>query len=686
MILFSQPSEVWVDLKYRYKGEDFQFNLPLTLGVKFLDGVRLDFSFDDIDGGRRLKLVLEPLGTIRLESLVVTGNLPLGDDLKSVFVNGYQSRTGSRERSPGERISALNWPGRLLGMQLPGDDRFHHYTERKGCFHGYTYTYSRYPGALVFSGSLDEDSGFTIMSIDVRRELFAVRKDVEGLVLDSMRTMLDLVVLEGSEQAVFRQYRSLRGDKIRTGPRGVAWSTGRENRGSLDEVKIRRWLAGQRNAGIPLTSFVIDDGWQSHTGDWHLPASGFPSGMASLATEIRGSGYIPGIRFAPFLVGPESSIFRTRKEWLVRDSRKRIRAAKRSGRDGGLLFALDLGRDDVKDYLVQAMERFRDEWGFGLVRADDLYAAAVYPPEGKSRGEIMTEAMNLLFENKGDLLLEASGIPLGSAFGRTEYCRVAADTIPAWEDYFRRNIHGRERASTLNALRSTVGRRQLNGLFFSSSVDGFRLVDSGNSIEPSRRYTQLIVQYLLGTLITTADDIGSYTPEQRRLYESLFPVADPDIDSVVESRRTVTIRYAVGDREYICIANLAERHRPFMLPDGLWFGAAGLKRRPHHLIGGSPQMLRPGESRNYMKLRDDGSGDFAGSDGHLLPGCEISSISRRADGWRVEPAAGVSRSFRIWLHADGSVPPRINGKEAETVPGPAGMVFLSGAVTPDRTE
>ena len=59
MSLISKPSEVWVDLKYRYRGEDFQFNLPLTMGIKVLDGIRVDFSFDDIEGGRRLKLLLK---------------------------------------------------------------------------------------------------------------------------------------------------------------------------------------------------------------------------------------------------------------------------------------------------------------------------------------------------------------------------------------------------------------------------------------------------------------------------------------------------------------------------------------------------------------------------------------------------------------------------------------------------
>ncbi len=678
MTLFSKPSEVWVSLKYSYKGQSFQFNLPLTQGVKFLDGLRIDFSSSRIQGGYRLELELEPLGSVRIDTLEIAGSLSVLDDLKSVFVNGYQSRTGSRERSPGERISSLNWPGRLLGMQLPGDDRFYNYSEKKGRFHGYTYAYLRYPETLLFTGSLDEDAGYTVIGIDVRRQIFSIRKDVEGLELDSCRSMLNLVILEGKEDEVFHRYRTLREDKVCTGPRGVFLDTGRRNRGTLNEVKVRRFLAGQREAGIPLTAFIIEDGWQSHTGDWTVPASGFPSGMASLATEIRGSGYIPGIRFAPFVVCMESSVFRNKKEWLARDSRGRIRPAVRSNKESGVLFALDPTRKGVLEYLGEVLDRFR-EWGFALVRADYLYAASVYPPPGKSRGEVMALAMEFLVNRKGNLFLEASGVQLGSAFGRAEYCRIGADTIPAWEDVLRRNLHGRERASTLNALRSTVGRRQLNGLFFASSTDSFRLSDNGNSIDASMRYTQLMLQYLLSDLVCTADDIGSYSEKQLSLYRSLFPVGTPEIRQVVESRRTVTVNYRVEEREYTFIANLADRPRPVVLPEGQWFCGAAPDRPGHHFTGGSRQVFKPGESRNYLLVH--GSSPFAGSNGHLLPGCEIASLEGGKDGWSVEPLAGVSRSFQVWILDDGLTPRRINGRDADLVQSSRGVKMLTSIVT-----
>ena len=136
MLIDKKPAEVWVELHYRYKGEIFRFNLPLPQGGKFLDGLRVDFDRVDIPGGRRFTIIMEPLGEVELIRFEMTGHLVYGDDIKSVFVNGYQSWTGSRERSPGERISALNWPGKMFLFQKYGDYQFYNYPEKKGCFHG----------------------------------------------------------------------------------------------------------------------------------------------------------------------------------------------------------------------------------------------------------------------------------------------------------------------------------------------------------------------------------------------------------------------------------------------------------------------------------------------------------------------------------------------------------------------
>ena len=695
MLIDKKPAEVWVELHYRYKGEIFRFNLPLPQGGKFLDGLRVDFDRVDISGGRRFTIIMEPLGEVELIRFELTGHLSYGDNLKSVFVNGYQSWTGSRERSPGERISSLNWPGRIFLLQKYGDYQQYSYPEKKGRFHGYSYAYTRYSDRLFFVGSLDEKAGYSIIGTDLRHNLFSLTKDVAGFHLNSRRLLLDIVMLEGGEDEVFNRYLELRRDaegtdgrtsSVQPGKRAASWSSRRDARNTINEVSLRHNLAEFRDRKVPLKYFIIDDGWEMNPGDWDSPSSGFPSGMSSLAAEIKGSGYIPGIWFAPFIVGRDSAIFRNRKEWLAKEPGKRVKPAGWIPSHGGSFYALELSRNDVKKYIAESLERLRGEWGFSLIKMDLLYTAALYPPEGKSRGEAMTDAMNFLHSLKGKTEYLLNSVPLESAFGKAEYCRIAAETTPFWEHPFTRNLHCRERFSTLNNLRSTVGRRHLDGRFFSNDTGTFHLSCAKNSMEPPRRYTQLLLHSLLGKLITTSDSLGDYDEDEMNTYLSQFPLVLPEIEIVQESRRTVTIRYRAGGRSYISISNLAEKMRSFELPEGKWFGARGLKRRSHHVSGGRKQVLKPGESRNYLK-RDDAE-LFAGSDGHLFPGCEIASIGVNETGnsFTVKPQVTVLNNFRVWIQTPGNGDALINGGKAEILITSFGDRLATGIVTLDSTD
>jgi alpha-galactosidase len=683
MLLDRKPQEVWLDLHYRYKGEIFRFNLPLPQGGKFLDGLRVDYERVNLPEGRRFTIEMEPLTEVEMLRFELTGHLVYGENIKSVFVNGYQSWTGSRERFPGEKISALNWPGRIFLLQKYGDYQLYSYPEKKGRFHGYSYAYTRYPNRLFFAGSLDESAGYSIIGTDLKHDLFSLSKDVAGLRLNDRRLILDFVLLEGSEDEVFDRYKELRnGDSgIPPGGRAAAWSSWHGAVGTIDEVSIRRNLAEFRERKIPLKYFIIGNGWESAPGDWESPSPGFPSGMSSLAAEIKGSGYVPGIWFSPFIVGRESSVFRNRKEWLAKDAGRRLKPAGWIPSIGGTFFALDLSLADVRDYIAESIRRIREEWDFGLIKMDLLYAAALYPPEGKSRGEAMSDAMNFLHSLKGGSEYLLSSVPLESAFGKAEYCRIGAQTTPFWEHRFTRNIHSRERFSTLNNLRSTVGRRQLNGRFFSNDTDIFHLSSGRKSMEAPRRYTQLLLHYLLGSLITTSDNLSDYDEDEMKTYLSQFPMIQPELEDVQESRRTVTVKYRAGGRSFISISNLAERIRPFELPEGKWFGAKGLRRRAHHVAGGRKQVLKPGESRNYMSLDNE---YFAGSDGHLFPGCEIESVLCSGTDFTVKQKPAVRSSFRIWLRVPDELKNmdiRINGGTAEFLTTPYGDTLATGIIS-----
>lgn len=653
------PVEVWLELHYRYRDEDYRYNLPIPNEGKYLDGVKIELETTPIHLGRRYRLILEPLGHVDLDSLAISGHLTNSKNVRSIFANGYQSWTESREFHPRERIKSLRWPGQLFKLDRYGDSWFYPYREKRGYFHGYGYGILRNTDGIFLAGSLDESKGYTIFESDVRHEVFAVRKDVQGQRLDGRRAVLDLVTMEGEEDEVMREWWQHRGISPLPAKRAAGWTSWYYHYGKIEETIVRKNLAAFRERRIPLTYFQIDDGWQRTVGDWGETAATFPSGMGALAAEVRGSGYVPGLWLAPFLAAKDSRIVRTQRDWLARDRKGRIRPAGWNPEWGGRFYALDLDHHEVRDYLSDVFRKIREEWGFGFFKLDFLYAAALFPSPGKSRGEAMNDAMEFLGSLKGDSTYLACGVPLVHAFGRVEYCRIGADVAPYWEDRLQRNLRFRERVSTVNALRSTLGRRHLNRRVFANDPDVYFLRSRSIKLEPERRYTLYILNALFGELLFTSDDISEYEDDQNDLYLAQFPLVEPEIRRVVEARRTITIHFSVKERRYLTTSNLASRHRTITLPEGRWFGIPAPGRRGHHLVGGRKLNLKPGETRCYLEL---GADRFFGSDGHIFPGVEISEIDGEENHWMVYPSEkSIRPKITVWIRVDQGGEATVNG-------------------------
>ncbi|MCG8453352.1 MAG: alpha-galactosidase [Spirochaetales bacterium] len=664
----SNTTEVWMELCYRYKGESYQYNLPLSSGSKFLDGLKIDYEKSSIHQGFRYQLHLVPLGTVLLDRLVLTGPLNYGDDLRSVFVNGYQSWTTSRERFPGERIAKLNWPGRLLGLQSLGDYSFYSYPEKKGRFHGFGYAYVRYPDRILLAGSLNEELGHTILATDLRHNMFSITKDVSHLELTSQGEALDLVLLEGDEHAVFSQFAQLRTSQSLQPTIASAWGGGEEEVG--DEVSLRRQLSACRENQIPLDYFLIDRGWQARMGDWESPAAGFPSGMASLAAEIRGSGYKPGLWWAPFVVSPESLIFREHRDMIARDLRNRIRPVLFHPRYGGALFALDLNHPDLPGMLKRSMERFREDWGYEFLRSDLLFAASLRPPSGQSRGGAMAQATKLLESLKGPAVHHMGALPLDAAFGRSDFCRVTANPSSRWERPLLRSLHARERSTVRNSIRTGIGRWQLNERFFLNDTGPFSLIGGRGE----NREASFFLTALFSRLISTCDEVSDYSQETLQRFQSLFPLAAPQIQNVETLRRVILVHYVVNQRQYFAAVNLADRTRTFFLPEGRWFQNATWDTPSMFREGGGKHVLKPGEMQNHLFLQP--TDPLAGGEGHVFPGAQVASIQKNGNSWEVELLPNSSSQTRIWLNDDGAKSTLINGQTPKTQKTPWGETVL----------
>ncbi|MEO6038915.1 MAG: glycoside hydrolase family 36 protein, partial [Saprospiraceae bacterium] len=455
----------------------------------------------------------------------------------------------------------------------------------EGYLHAWTYTYFQRTGKeSVFIGSLSEKTGFTLLLYDQRNGLLTVRKDLAGLQLAHSFPALDLWVGEGPEQALFDRYFQAMELPPPAALPALGWTSWYRHFTHISAEKLRRDL--EHLADTPLTAdtqpayFQVDDGWQTVVGDWQSVKPEFSPGMAQLAADIRARGLQPGIWLAPFVAAKNSDLVKKHPDWLLKNEGGQPLRVGWNPMWGGWYFALDFYNGAVRDYLSGVFHVVLEKWGYELVKLDFLFAVCLNPPPGKTRGAVMHEAMEFLRRAVGPKRILACGAPLGSCFGLVDYCRIGGDIHLAWEHRLLAWLRHRERVSTLTALRSTLGRWQLNGRAFHNDPDVFILRETEQKLSRIQQHTVLIINVLLGNLLFTSDDLSQYAPEQTAELEGALLLRGSQVHAVREIENDVyTIVFSQENERFTAFCNLTKQ------PQNLPFAA---DKNAHGRIGLQP--------------------------------------------------------------------------------------------------
>ena len=223
----------------------------------------------------------------------------------------------------------------------------------------------------------------------------------------------------------------------------------------------------------------------------------------------------------------------------------------------------------MREYLSGVFHTVLDKWGFDLLKLDFLFAVALAPPPGKTRGGVMWEAMEFLRRLMGNKRMLACGVPLGAAFGQADYCRIGGDVHLSWRHPMLSFLRHRERVDTLSSLRSTLGRWQLNGRAFQNDPDVFILRNENQQLNPQQQETLLLINVLLGSLLFTSDDLGKYAAEQKAELEEALSWHGSQISSVVEWIEDVwQIAFAQEGSAWSAFSNLTKQDKNLSLPNG----------------------------------------------------------------------------------------------------------------------
>jgi len=518
-------------------------------------------NFEKYNNYKKLKVSIVPTSELEIEKLCISTNYSFKDS-DMIFVNGYQSWTDSREFSIDEKLKTISKLAKPIIKKYQfdkyGDYTFKKYSRKSGEFHGYTYSYIRNGKNYKLIGSLTEKNGYTIIQQFVKDNKIIIDSECQGHRIKTEYIPFELVAIEGTENDVFDLYFDLMKIKKPRCKPMTGWTSWYNYYQNINEDIIIENLNNFKYFDKNIEIFQIDDGYQTFVGDWlDTDMSKFPRGMKYIAEAIKTKGYKTGIWLAPFVCETNSKIFKEKKHWILKDSEGELAL---SGSNWSRFYALDIYNPEVREYIKKVFSVVLDEWGYDMVKLDFLYAVCLIPSKTKTRGQIMTEAMEFLRECVGDKLILACGVPLGPSFGLVDYCRIGCDVGLDWDDKaFMRLLH-RERISTLNAIGNAIGRRQLNGRAFLNDPDVFLLREDNIMLTETQRETLSIVNHIFGSLIFTSDNIKKYDSKKHLIFDNIMNLKEKKIDNVESFRNgLVEILYSQDKNKYIAIINLKNK-------------------------------------------------------------------------------------------------------------------------------
>lgn len=152
---------------------------------------------------------------------------------------------------------------------------------------------------------------------------------------------------------------------------------------NFNERKLLKLAEAASRAGIEL--FVMDDGWfgdreddTKALGDWDVNLKKLPDGIEGLSKKIHKMGLKFGIWVEPEMISENSHCYRAHPDWAVRIPNK-------PHAQGRHQMILDLTREDVQNYVIEAMTKVFGSGEIDYVKWDmnriftDFYSATLPP-------------------------------------------------------------------------------------------------------------------------------------------------------------------------------------------------------------------------------------------------------------------------------------------------------------------
>lgn len=482
------------------------------------------YKIEVIQDKSHLKFVLNP--KVKLRCNQFRFELPFNMNKNDqYFLNGYQSWTDSGIYSGKKKIRNMkkipNFLNKKFEFDKYGDTSL--IDDDMLQLHGFTYGYIRGEKSLFF-GSLNFSNAYLIYQFRPKDNKIILSSDVKGKNIENTFTLLDIVFNDDVDKGL-EEYFSRFNCDVENLIGFTSWYNYYQN---IDEDKILNCLDSIDVNKFNL--FQIDDGYQCFVGDWmDIDRNKFPNGLKNIVEKIHQKNLKAGIWLAPFVCEKNSRVFNEHYNFLALDDY--LQPIKAGGNWSGF-YALDLQKEEVKDYIKTCLEYFI-ELGFDFFKLDFLYTACLIDTKGKTRAEVCSSMMDFLRNILKDKLIDSCGVPLSSAFNKTDYCRIGPDVSLKFDDVFYMRFFHRERISTKNSILNTMYRKDMSKHVFNNDPDVYVLRDKNNSLTIDQKISLLTVNILFGDLLMTSDNYLDISSDNKKLIDDLLDLKKHIVSSKV---------------------------------------------------------------------------------------------------------------------------------------------------------
>lgn len=527
--------------------EKFKFHVEYKVGKTNYSTNLLEtehFKVDCDTSPEHIKLVMKSAQPLTISHLSVT--IPYTFDKNDrIFANGFQSWTDCRELFTDDKPSCLKRVFDFVPKGHPfkasGDYTFAKYSRHRGEFHGFSYAYVRNAEVYNLFASVSERTGYTIFNISCPKNTVTAVKELEGVTIDGEYCVMDIVNYKGDENTVFDRWFETMGIAKARCERKNGYTTWYNYYPHINEQIVADDLEALSKVDSEIDIFQIDDGFQTAVGDWlSIDAKKFPNGMKVVADKIHEKNMLAGLWLAPLSCQYGSKVAKEHPDWLIKDEKGN---PAKCGLNWGGFYGLDINVPGAREYIRHFFDVVLNEWGYDMVKLDFLYSASVVPGHGKSRGQLMCEAMDFIRECVGDKLILGCGVPLMPAFGKVDFCRVGADVGLSWN---RPTFSHREDVSTVNTLGNTIFRRHLDGRAFRNDPDVFLLRDYNIQHDFEKKTIIATVNKVFGSLLFHSDNVSKYDDKQMELLLATFKKDDIKVTKAefcTDDRQVLDIAY-----------------------------------------------------------------------------------------------------------------------------------------------